>query len=117
MRAAGADTTQDSKAGDHSPAVATSPRGNSYRATDTSAATAAGVGSRNTDEPDIEFIYSEESDNASDSKPAPSASRSPRVDIDRARLTGSGKRYEELRDVFGSNNLSDESSVHSSPAD
>ena len=91
MRAAGADVTQDSTAGDHSPAVASSPRGNS-RTTDASAATAAGVGIRNTDEPDIELIYSGESDDASDSKPAPSAFGSPQVDTNRDRLARSEKR-------------------------
>ena len=117
MRIDGADTTQDSTAGGHSSAVESSPRGNSPRATDTSAATAAGVGIRNTDEPDIELIYLGESDNASDSKTALSASGSPRADIDRARSAGSGKYYEELMEIFGSDGSSDEPSVHSSPAD
>ena len=77
---AGRDTFQASIAGYHSPAVATGPRGNTTRATDTSVATASGVGTLNTDDLDIKLIYSEESDNASDSKASPPAIGSPGAD-------------------------------------
>uniref|UniRef100_A0AAV1TJA5 Uncharacterized protein n=1 Tax=Peronospora matthiolae TaxID=2874970 RepID=A0AAV1TJA5_9STRA len=82
MRAAQEITSQASAASDYSPAVAreqhavpvaTLTRGESPRATDASAASAADAATHNLDEPETELIYSGESNASFESKAAPPA--------------------------------------------
>uniref|UniRef100_A0AAV1TIJ4 Uncharacterized protein n=1 Tax=Peronospora matthiolae TaxID=2874970 RepID=A0AAV1TIJ4_9STRA len=118
MRTSDEGDSLTSAAGDPSPAVAiqqqavsvvNSPRGESPRAKDRSAAVAAGTANRNVFDSEIELIDSSESDDVSDSKAAPHASRSSGADIARARLTGSGQRGGTILEIFGSSDCSDES--------
>uniref|UniRef100_A0AAV1T7W5 Uncharacterized protein n=1 Tax=Peronospora matthiolae TaxID=2874970 RepID=A0AAV1T7W5_9STRA len=90
MRADEENTFQASAAVDPSPdvaiqqqavPVATSLRGKSLPATDTSDASAADVATRNVDDSKIELVYSGNSDALSDSKAAPPASETPGVDV------------------------------------
>uniref|UniRef100_A0AAV1UFN3 Uncharacterized protein n=1 Tax=Peronospora matthiolae TaxID=2874970 RepID=A0AAV1UFN3_9STRA len=126
MRAAEESTSLASAAGDPSPAIAieqqavpvmNSPRGESPRATVTSAAAAAVAATRNADEPVIKLISSGESDDASASKAAPPTSGSSGADTAKARLTGSGKRGGIVSEIFGTSASSDESPSHASPSD
>ena len=56
----------------------------------------------------MELDFSGESDKEPDSHVTPPASGSPGVDINRARIAGSGLRDEELIEVFGPSDSSDE---------
>uniref|UniRef100_A0AAV1TGU8 Uncharacterized protein n=1 Tax=Peronospora matthiolae TaxID=2874970 RepID=A0AAV1TGU8_9STRA len=112
MRAAEDSSIHASAAGDLSLVVVNSPRGESLRATGTSAASAAGEANRQADESEMELIYAGESDGASESKTTTHASGSSGADTLRARLTGSGKRDGVMLKIFGSSDHSDEFSPY-----
>ena len=73
-----------------------------------SAALAAGDKYRYGSEIELELDFSGESDKEPDSHVTPPTSGSPGVDINRARIAGSGLRDEELIEVFGPSDSSDE---------
>uniref|UniRef100_A0AAV1UMX8 Uncharacterized protein n=1 Tax=Peronospora matthiolae TaxID=2874970 RepID=A0AAV1UMX8_9STRA len=115
VRAAGDSTYHTSAAGDSSPAAVNSSRGESPRATGTSAASAAGTTSRNQDESDLELIYSGEPDGISDSTGTPHSSGSTGADTAKGMLTGSCQRGSKMFKIFKSSDCSDDSPPHTSP--
>uniref|UniRef100_A0AAV1U534 Uncharacterized protein n=1 Tax=Peronospora matthiolae TaxID=2874970 RepID=A0AAV1U534_9STRA len=116
IRAAGEITSHTSPAGDSSLAALNTSRGESSRATGTSAASAAVTANHNPDESGTELSYSGELDDVSDSEATPHASGSPGADTARAKLTGSGQRGGIMSVTFGSSDCFDESLPYASPS-
>ena len=68
----------------------------------------AGIRTRYENEIELEVDFSGDSDKETDSHATPPASNSPGVDVSRSRIAGSGLRDEELIEVFGPIDSSDE---------
>ena len=69
---------------------------------------AAGTRTRYKNEIELELDFSGESDKETNSHAMPPASGSPGVDVNRARIAGSGLQDEELIEAFGPSDSSDE---------